>query len=67
MCAPQGLKIIRSSELQATQALRITAHELVDFGVMDGMIMEPLGGAHTEPVASFPNIKEAIMGIYNEK
>ena len=53
--------------MQATAALRITAQELVDFGVMDDMIKEPLGGAHAEPVASFPAIKESIMNIYYEK
>lgn len=53
--------------LQATEALRITAQELVNFGVMEDIIVEPLGGAHTEPMASFPAIKDAIMNIYQTK
>ena len=53
--------------LQATEALRITAQELVSFGVMDGIIEEPLGGAHSEPMASFPAVKEALMNIYKTK
>ena len=53
--------------LQATEALRITASELVKFGVMDDIIEEPLGGAHSDPVGSFPAIKAALMDIYHNK
>ena len=53
--------------MQATEALRITAQELVGFGVMEEIIEEPLGGAHTEPMASFPAVKDAIMNIYKTK
>ena len=52
---------------QATEALRITAPELVRFGVMDGVIEEPLGAAHSDPMGSFPAIRTAILGIYNSK
>lgn len=34
---------------------------------MDNIIPEPLGGAHSDPMGSFPAIKEAVMGIYNSK
>jgi hypothetical protein len=51
---------------QATEALRITAPELVRLGVMDTIIPEPLGGAHADPVAAFPAIKDAIMATYRE-
>lgn len=51
---------------QATEALRITAPELVKFGVMDTIIPEPLGGAHADPAAAFPNIKATIMATYKE-
>lgn len=51
----------------ATEALRITAQELVQFGVMDDIITEPLGGAHAEPMGSFPAIKQSIMDIYYTK
>lgn len=47
--------------------MRITAQELVQFGVMEDIIEEPLGGAHTEPMASFPAIKDKIMDIYTTK
>ena len=53
--------------MQATEALKITAPELINFGVMDEIIPEPLGGAHSDPMASFPYIKEALLNIYNTK
>jgi acetyl-CoA carboxylase carboxyl transferase subunit alpha len=31
---------------------------------MDEVIPEPLGGAHSDPVAAFPAIKAAIMGTF---
>lgn len=34
---------------QAAEALRLTAHDLLDLGVVDRVIDEPLGGAHKEP------------------
>jgi len=50
----------------ATEALRITSSELVQFGVMDDIVPEPLGAAHADPVAAFPAIKKAIMDAYAE-
>ena len=52
---------------QATEALRITAPELLNYGVMDAIIPEPLGGAHGNPMAAFPAIKDALMNIYHSK
>lgn len=51
---------------QATEALRITAPELIELGVMDEVIPEPLGGAHADPMGCFPAIKEAIMRHYHQ-
>ena len=48
----------------ATEALRITSQELIKFGVMDESVPEPLGAAHSDPMGSFPAIKEAIMRNY---
>lgn len=53
--------------VQATEALRITSTELLQFKVMDDVIPEPLGGAHSDPMASFPAIKESIMDVYHNK
>ena len=34
---------------QAAEQLRLTAEHMTDFGIVDGIIKEPLGGAHTAP------------------
>ncbi|MCO5575672.1 hypothetical protein L7F22_029476 [Adiantum nelumboides] len=47
---------------KATEALKITAHELVKLDVVDHVIAEPVGGAHSDPLATSMNIKEAILG-----
>ena len=52
---------------QATEALKITAPDLVKSGVMDEIIREPLGGAHADPMAAFPYIKDAILKIWHTK
>lgn len=44
--------------------MRITAPELIRLEVMDETISEPLGGAHSDPVAAFPAIKSAIMSTF---
>eukprot|EP00878_Enallax_costatus_P001030 GHUV01001165.1.p1 GENE.GHUV01001165.1~~GHUV01001165.1.p1 ORF type:complete len:493 (+),score=148.14 GHUV01001165.1:149-1627(+) len=54
----------RAASSQATEALRITAPELIRLEVMDEIIPEPLGGAHSDPVAAFPAIKSAIMNTF---
>jgi len=56
----------KHTHTQATEALRITAPELVNFGVMDAIVPEPLGGAHADPVLAFPYIKEALLSTYKE-
>ncbi|KAJ9533320.1 hypothetical protein QJQ45_026368 [Haematococcus lacustris] len=55
----------RAAANQATEALRITAPELVSFGVMDEIVPEALGGAHSDPLACFPIIKQYILDTYN--
>ena len=34
---------------QAAEQLQLTADHMTDFGIVDGIIKEPLGGAHTAP------------------
>jgi len=34
---------------QAAEQLKLTAEHMTDFGIVDGIIKEPLGGAHTAP------------------
>jgi len=34
---------------EAAEALKLTADHMLDFGLVDGIVKEPLGGAHTDP------------------
>ena len=50
---------------QATEALRITANELLRYGVMDEVVPEPLGGAHADPAGAFPAVKTARLAAFD--
>ena len=43
------------------EAMRITAQDLHLLGVIDGIIPEPLGGAHRDPVAAIASLKSAVV------
>ena len=44
----------------AAEALRLTAQDLVGFGIVDGIVAEPLGGAHRMPGAAVAAVGAAI-------
>lgn len=44
----------------AAEALRLTAQDLERLGVIDGIIPEPIGGAHRQAEATFAAVREAI-------
>ena len=44
----------------ATEALRMTAPELRDIGLVDGIVPEPVGGAHRHPEATIAATGQAI-------
>ncbi len=46
---------------RAAEALKLTAEDLLQLGVADEIIQEPLGGAHREPRAAAEAIKEAVL------
>jgi acetyl-CoA carboxylase carboxyl transferase subunit alpha len=45
---------------QAAEALKITAKDLLRFGVIEEIVPEPMGGAHRDPAATAEAIKEAL-------
>lgn len=45
---------------EAATSMRITAQDLQRFGVIDGIIPEPVGGAHRDPAAAVAATGEAI-------
>ncbi|MEI6427416.1 MAG: acetyl-CoA carboxylase carboxyltransferase subunit alpha [Pseudanabaena sp. ELA607] len=46
---------------KAAEALKITAKDLLGFGVVDQVVTEPLGGAHRYPLKAAEHLKEAIL------
>ena len=63
--SPEGCAAIlwkdRSAAARAAEALRITARDLKDLGLVDEVIQEPLGGAHNDPDVSSQNLKAALL------
>ena len=49
-----------SKSLQAAEAMKLTAKNLLKLGVIDEIISEPLGGAHRDPESIAVDIKHAI-------
>jgi len=50
---------------QAAEALKLTADDMLKNGLIDGIIPEPLGGAHCNPLEAFENVKKEIITQYD--
>jgi len=48
----------------AAEALKITADDLVELGVIDGIVKEPVGGAHRNYEEAALNLKKAIIDSF---
>ncbi len=63
--SPEGCAAIlwkdRAASPKAAAALRITAGDLRQLGLVDDVITEPLGGAHNDPPAAAASLKEALL------
>ena len=46
---------------EAAEALKITAQDLLELGVIDGIVPEPLGGAHWAPEEAARALKETLI------
>jgi acetyl-CoA carboxylase carboxyl transferase subunit alpha len=51
---------------QAAEALKLTAKDMQKFGLVDDIIKEPLGGAHTDPLGTAKKIKKTIIDTLDE-
>lgn len=51
---------------KAAEALKLTAKDMLEHGLIDGIIPEPLGGAHRNPTETFETVKKYILNAYNE-
>lgn len=45
----------------AAEAMRITAPDLLSFGIIDEIVPEPEGGAHTDSAAAFDAVRDALV------
>ena len=63
--SPEGCAAIlwgdRSRAEEAAEALKLTAPDLLKLGVIDGIIPEPTGGAHRDPLAAGENLKRSVV------
>jgi acetyl-CoA carboxylase carboxyl transferase subunit alpha len=68
--SPEGCAAIlwkhRKHAPEAAEALKLNAGELLKLGVIDGVVAEPLGGAHRDPAETGRNLKEAIVAALHE-
>jgi acetyl-CoA carboxylase carboxyl transferase subunit alpha len=51
---------------QAAEALKLTAPDMLQYKLIDGIIKEPLGGAHTEPEKMIATLKKTILKTLDE-
>ncbi|MCG2610449.1 acetyl-CoA carboxylase carboxyltransferase subunit alpha [Flavobacterium sp. SM15] len=51
---------------KAAEALKLTAKDMKENKLIDGIIPEPLGGAHRDKVTAFENVKQYVMNAFNE-
>jgi acetyl-CoA carboxylase carboxyl transferase subunit alpha len=62
--SPEGCASIlwrdRAMAPRSAEALKLTAKDLMELGVIDDIIPEPLGGAHRNPSEAAANVKQAI-------
>ncbi|MGV3588615.1 MAG: acetyl-CoA carboxylase carboxyltransferase subunit alpha [Adhaeribacter sp.] len=51
---------------QAADAMKVTAKDMLEFKLIDGIIKEPLGGAHTEPEKMISTLRKHILKTLDE-
>ncbi|HWP34525.1 MAG TPA: acetyl-CoA carboxylase carboxyltransferase subunit alpha [Thermodesulfobacteriota bacterium] len=51
---------------RAAAALRLTAQDALEFGVIDAVVPEPVGGAHRDPAATADAVRRAVVAALDE-
>jgi acetyl-CoA carboxylase carboxyl transferase subunit alpha len=63
--SPEGCAAIlwkhRKHAPEAAAALKLTARDLLDLGLIDEIVPEPLGGAHQDHASAIGNLKKAVL------
>ncbi len=70
VCSPEACSSILWRDVSkapiAAETQGITAQDLLKFGIIDGIIPEPLGGSHREPEETAKNIKSTLKKALDE-
>jgi acetyl-CoA carboxylase carboxyl transferase subunit alpha len=70
VCSPEACSSILWRDVSkaptAAEAQCITAQDLLKFGIIDGIIPEPIGGSHREPEETAKNIKSTLKKALEE-
>jgi acetyl-CoA carboxylase carboxyl transferase subunit alpha len=68
--SPEGCAAIlwkhRQHAPEAAQALKLSAPDLKELGIVDGIVPEPIGGAHHDHYAAASVLKDAILSAPDE-
>ncbi len=64
-CAGILWKHVRHADL-AARALRFTSDDLLEFGIVDEVILEPMGGAHNDHRQMATALKSSILGALKD-
>jgi acetyl-CoA carboxylase carboxyl transferase subunit alpha len=68
--SPEGCAAIlwkdQDRKADAAEAMRLTAPDLLDLGVVDAIIPEPAGGAHTDPAATCRRVGDTVEAALAE-
>jgi len=68
--SPEGCSTILFKDAaqapRAAAALRVTAPDLLRLKIMDAIVPEPEGGAHTDPLVAAQNLKTAIVTCFRD-
>ncbi|MDD4013366.1 MAG: acetyl-CoA carboxylase carboxyltransferase subunit alpha [Candidatus Omnitrophica bacterium] len=68
--SPEGCAAIlwreRTKASLAAKCLKLTAPELLELGIIDGVVPEPLGGAHRDLTETAANMKKIIIKSLDE-
>ena len=60
-----GAKGPDGTSQDAAEAMKVTAQHLLDLGVIDRIVKEPVGGAHRDPVGTCAALADAIAEELN--
>lgn len=68
--SPEGCAAIlwkhRKHAPEAAEAMKLSAPDLMELGLIDGVIEEPEGGAHNDHFATAQNLRETLISELNE-